>query len=315
VRELRAFGVRSFGESPAVLELPVPSADDAFLVRVRFAGVNPIDYKALGGLVATSTYPHILGIDFAGVLELVPHTERDLHVGDRVFGEARTHGSYAEFTEVGAGAAAEPVVPIPDNVSDDQAAALPASGAAALGSLELLGVRAGQRVLVLGGAGAVGGYAVQIAHARGAHVIATVRGNPDDAIRLGADEVYDSKTLDPVEALRAAHPDGIDAILDPISDPGAIRREADILRAGGNIVSTLGAADESWFAERHIHAQNITAVTNPFNSAKGLSELARMLAGGIITARISASVDLKAAGDLLERLRSGGLHGKAVIRI
>ena len=293
----------------------MPSADDAFLVRVKFAGVNPIDYKAIGGLAATSIYPHILGIDFAGVLERVPRTERDLHAGDRVFGEARTHGSWAEYTKVEAGAVAEPVVPIPEGVSDDQAAALPASAAAARGSLELLGVSAGQRVLVLGGAGAVGGYAVQMAHARGAHVIATVRGDPDDAFRLGADEVYDSKSLDPVEALRAAHPDGIDAILDPISDAGAIRHEADILRAGGNIVSTVGAADERWFAERHIHARNLTAVTNPFNSAKGLSELARMLAGGVITARVSASVDLNAAGDLLERIRTGGLHGKAVIRM
>jgi NADPH2:quinone reductase len=92
---MRAFTVQRFGEAPAIHDVPIPSADGAFLVRVRYAGVNPVDYKLLDGLTATSTYPFVMGIDFAGVLERVPAEERDLHAGDRVFGMARTHGAYA----------------------------------------------------------------------------------------------------------------------------------------------------------------------------------------------------------------------------
>ena len=70
--DMRAFAVRSFGEAPAIHDLPIPAEDGAFLIRVRYAGVNPIDYKLLERLTATSTYPFTMGVDFAGVVERVP---------------------------------------------------------------------------------------------------------------------------------------------------------------------------------------------------------------------------------------------------
>ena len=100
---MRAFAVRSFGEAPAIHDLPIPNADSALLIRVRCAGVNPIDYKLLERLTATSTYPFVMGIDFAGVVERVPTGERELRAGDRIFGMARTHGAYAEYTAVAPG--------------------------------------------------------------------------------------------------------------------------------------------------------------------------------------------------------------------
>src|SRR6476620_11439018 len=69
---MHAFAVGSFGEAPAINNLPIPNADSALLIRVRYAGVNPIDYKLLERLTATSTYPFVMGIDFAGVVERVP---------------------------------------------------------------------------------------------------------------------------------------------------------------------------------------------------------------------------------------------------
>jgi NADPH2:quinone reductase len=95
----------------------------------------------------------------------------------RIFGMARTHGAYAEYTGVAPGVNTEPLARIPDGVTDEQAAALPIAGITALRSLELLGVTAGQRLVVMGAAGAVGRYTVQMARSRGAHVIATVRGS------------------------------------------------------------------------------------------------------------------------------------------
>jgi NADPH:quinone reductase-like Zn-dependent oxidoreductase len=100
---MRAFGVRRFGEAPAIHDLPIPTADIAFLIRVTYAGINPIDYKLLEKLTATSAYPFVMGTDFAGVVERVPTGDRDFHTGDRIFGMARTHGAYAEYTAVAPG--------------------------------------------------------------------------------------------------------------------------------------------------------------------------------------------------------------------
>ena len=122
---MHAFAVRNFGEAPAIHDLPIPAADGAFLIRVRYAGVNPIDYKLLERLTATSTYPFVIGIDFAGVVERVPTGEHEFRTGDRIFGMARTHGAYAEYTAVTPSVTTEPLARIPDGVTDEQAAALP----------------------------------------------------------------------------------------------------------------------------------------------------------------------------------------------
>ena len=312
---MRAFAVESFGEPASVHDLPVPAADDAVLIRVRFAGVNPLDNNLLGRLNADSSYPFVVGIDFAGVAERVPAGDHGLRVGDRVFGMARTHGSYAERTAVAPAATMEPLAKIPDGVADDQAAALPTAAVTALRTIELLEVTAGQHVVVMGATGGVGGYAVQMARSRGAHVIATVRGDDGEARQLGADEVYDSQAVDVIDALHAAHPDGVDAVLDLFNGPDAIKRDAEVIRPGGRLVSTIFAADEGWFAKRQITAHNHSSSANPLISPQGLTAVGQMLADGTITARIGTTVDLEAAGQVLEELRHGGLHGKAVIRL
>ena len=171
----------------------------------------------------------------------------------------------------------EPLARIPDGVADDQAAALPIPAVTALRTVELLEVTAGQHVVVMGAAGGVGGYAVQMARSRGAHVIATVRGDAGEARRLGAEEVYDSQATDVIDALRAAHPDGADAVLDLVSGPDAIRRDAAVIRPGGRLVSTIFAADEGWFAERQITARNHASSANPLISPEGLTTVAQML--------------------------------------
>jgi NADPH:quinone reductase-like Zn-dependent oxidoreductase len=314
---MRAFAVRSLGDQPELLDLPVPAIDGGYRVRVLVAGVNPVDYKLVQRLTAESVFPFVMGVDFAGVLEEVPPGETELRVGDRVFGMARRHGSYAEYTALPAasGDLPTPIARIPDAVTDEQAAALPVAAVAALGSLELLGTGAGQRLVVTGAAGAVGGYAVQIAKHRGAHVIATVRSGADEARRLGADEVFETGDGDVVAAIKAAHPAGVDAVLDNVSDQNAIRRDAEMLEPGGRLVSTTHAADESWFAEHQVTAQNISGPTNPLASPAGLAELARLIEAGTIDARIRTVVPLEEAGQVLGRLRQGGLSGKALIRI
>ena len=312
---MRAFAVSRFGEPASVQDLPVPTAEAEVLVRVRFAGVNPLDNNLLGRLTEASSYPFVVGIDFAGVAERVPPGTPGLRDGDRVFGMARTHGSYAEYTAVAPAAPMEPLARIPDGVADDQAAALPTPAVTALRTVDVLEVTAGQHVVVMGATGGVGGYAVQMAHSRGAHVLATVRGDVDEARRLGAEEVYDSRAVDVIDALRADHPDGVDSVLDLVNGSDAIQRDAEIIRPGGHLVSTIFAANEGWFAQRHITAYNHASNTNPLISPQGLATVAQMLAEGRITARIGSTVDLAGAAQVLDDLRGGGLRGKAVIRL
>ena len=118
-----------------------------------------------------------------------------------------------------------------------------------------------------------------------------------------------------IDALHADHPDGVDAVLDLVSGSDAIRRDAEIIRPGGHLVSTIFAADEGWFAERHITAHNHASNKNPLISPEGLATVAQMLADGTITARISSTVELAGAAQVLDDLRRGGLRGKAVIRL
>jgi len=311
---MRAFAVRNFGEAPALYDLPVPSADSAFLIRVTHAGMNPLDNILVERLTATSKYPFVLGVDFAGIVERAPEGEPSLRPGERVFGMARTHGAYAEHTAVAPGVKTEPLASIPDGVTNEQAAALPIAAITALRSLELLGVTPGQRLVVMGATGGVGGYTVQMARDRGVHVLATVRGDVDEARRLGAEEVYDAEAVDVVEALRASHPDGVEAVLDLVNGADVIRRDAEILKPGGGLVSTRYAADEKWFTERRITAFNIATLTNPLSSPQGLSKVACMLADGTITARIQSIIQPDQIGEMRKKLRNGSLHGKAVIR-
>jgi Alcohol dehydrogenase GroES-like domain len=192
---MRGFAILSYGEAPAVHDLAIPDAAGALLVRVSYAGINPLDSKLVERLTATSTYPFVMGIDFAGVIERAAPGGGDLQAGERIFGMARTHGAYAEYTVVAPGVKSEPVARIPAGVTDEQAAALPISATTALRTLELLGLSAGQRLVVMGATGGVGGYAVQMARSRAVHVIATVRGDVDEAHRLGAEEVYDTNAF------------------------------------------------------------------------------------------------------------------------
>ncbi len=312
---MRAYAVKKFGEVPAIHHLPVPAAEGMILVRVKFAGVNPIDYKIFDRLTAASTFPYIAGVDFSGVVESVPSGEHNFKPGDRIFGQTRGYGSYAEYTLVKPGDDKSPIAHIPDGISDAQAASLPIAAITAYGSLDLLNISSGQTLVVFGALGGVGGFAMEMARARGIHVIATVRGNIEEAHSLGAKEVYDTNNGDVIHDIHKSHPKGVDAILDLVNGPDAIRRDIEILKPEGSLVSAIYAADTAWFAEHRIMAYNIASNTSRISSEKGLTDIVNMLTKGIITSRIRSTVELAEAGQLHDKIKHGGLRGKSVIRI
>jgi NADPH2:quinone reductase len=113
---MRALAILRLGDRPSVQEISAPPADDATLIRVTYAGVNPVDYKRIDQLNAASAFPFVVGLDFAGIIERVSADRPDLNVGDRVFGIARAHGSYAQYTAVSSHLQGDALVRIPPGV-------------------------------------------------------------------------------------------------------------------------------------------------------------------------------------------------------
>jgi NADPH:quinone reductase-like Zn-dependent oxidoreductase len=312
---MKAIAVEHVGDNPRLLDLAKPNAEDKYIVRITKASVNPVDHKLLAKLNPDSSFPFVMGIDFAGTLEKSVLANDSLKVGDRVFGMARTCGSYAQYTAVTPKTNNEPITRIPPSLTDEQASTLPVAGVAALGALRWFELRRGQTLIIFGATGSVGGYATQIASSQGARAIAVVHGETGEARRLGADDAFDAKAGDIFGAIRAKFPDGVDAVLDLVNDKTVIRNNAKLLKAGGRIASTIYSADVDWFKQHNITACNISSDTNPASTSEGLDELAGLMARGVITARIGTRVTLD---EFAQRQNNGILpsaSGKVVIDV
>jgi NADPH:quinone reductase-like Zn-dependent oxidoreductase len=186
------------------VELPSPGPGEV-RVAVRAASVNVFDVKFRRGLFGPTTFPVTPGVDLAGVVDAVGEGS-NWSVGDDVFGSA-TGGSYAEY------ARATNLVAKSASVSWELAASLPTVGEAAARSLGLLGVAAGDTLLIHGAAGSVGSIATQLAVSRGARVIGSAGEADADLVRgLGGTPVTYGDGL--ADRVRAIAPKGVDAVLD-----------------------------------------------------------------------------------------------------
>jgi NADPH:quinone reductase-like Zn-dependent oxidoreductase len=312
---MKALVVEHRGDKGTLKELPVPTpAPHEILVRVVAAGVNPIDWKFRDR--SDGPFPFVLGQDFAGVVSATGNRVTKYREGERVFGIADEHGAYAEYTIVPEDQPSQPIAKIPDDVGDADAAALPTAGLTALASIEALQVTSGLTLLVLGATGGVGGFAVQIAHDRGARVIGTGRSSNEAlASSLGVEEfvAYDRQNV--VESVKSAHAGGVDAVLDLVDDADAIKEAAAVIRPGGRIISTTHSADVEWFAQRKITAQNIAVLKSPQGSHAGLRTLLELVEQGRMRVIIAAERPLSEAVEALEESKRGGVGGKIVITV
>jgi NADPH:quinone reductase-like Zn-dependent oxidoreductase len=216
-------------------------------------------------------------------------------------------GTYAE--RVGAHAAI--VAKKPEAVAFAEAAALPMPGLTALDLVDAADIGKGETVLIVGATGGVGSYAVQLAARRGARVIATARRANEPFVReLGAAETVDH-AKDLVDAVRRAHPDGVEAIIDVVSDTEALTRIAGLLNKGGRLASSVFAVDVKGLAERSIKATNIGMRPN----AQRLEELSRLVDAGEISVRLERTFPLEKAREALEESRTGHVRGKIVLLV
>jgi NADPH:quinone reductase-like Zn-dependent oxidoreductase len=284
--------------------------DDGVLVRVRAAALNPTDYILMRGFLRPQTgwrrpRQRVVGIDVAGIVEAVGADVADLAVGDAVFGVCR--GAFAEY----AVANPEKLVPKPDRLSFEQAAAIAVAGTMALEALrDHAQLRAGQRIAITGATGGVGSFAVQIAKARGAHVTAVCRTeNVELARHLGADRVFDYTREDYLREER----------YDAIFDNGGGRSLRELRRAlvpGGVVVLNCGQdvslilagwAARLVFRRRDVK-QFVRKVTRP-----DLLELAALVEDGSVTPLIDRKYPLVETPAAMSYLMARHPRGKVVV--
>ncbi len=287
-----------------------PIRPNQVLVRVRAAGVNPFDWKVRDNMFGDTSFPVILGQDFAGVVERAGESATLFAPGDRIFGSA-AKGSYAEYVAV---AVTRPVAKTPSALDDVHAAALPGAGITGLACVEATGVGGGDTLLIVGATGGVGGFATQIARARGVRVIAAALSHSADTARaFGATDVIAVDRSDLVTTVKASHPQGVDGVIDLVSDSAALQRIASLLRPGGRAVSTIGSADEAWFERHNLEATNIDASKSSVWSTAGLQQLLRLVESGDLTIRVGTRAPLADAERVLRDSKAGLIQGKAVL--
>lgn len=291
------------------VERPTPGPTEV-LVRVHAAGVNPTDWKhrATGGLLGRP--PFVLGWDVSGVVESVGIGTALYKPGDEVFGMLRYpygHGAFAEYVA----APARTFARKPGRIDHVQAAALPLAALTAWQALvDIAGVKAGQRVLIHAAAGGVGHLAVQMAKARGAHVIGTASAAKHEFLRgLGADELIDYRSVDFAEAAGA-----IDVVIDTMGgDYGP--RSLRTLREGGVIVSlvlsNMAEGLNAQAEELGIRAESMLVEPD----YAGMRAIAALVEKGGLRAEIDTVLPLEEAAKAHERGETGRTTGKIVLTV
>jgi NADPH:quinone reductase-like Zn-dependent oxidoreductase len=311
---MRAIAEEKFGGPITLMDLPAPEiGTDEVLIRVRAAGVNPFDWMVADGALEGERehrFPLILGFDAAGVVERVGAGVTEFDEGDEVYGylfkPVIGGGAYAEYVS----APANIVARKPESIGFAEAAALPTPGLAAMDLLDAVNLGEGDTALIVGATGGVGSYAVQLAARRGARVIATARSANEAFVReLGAVETIDHTTEDLVESVLVNHPDGIEAVIDVVSDRKALVRIARLVKWGGSVASSVYAADAESLARRGIEATNVSARPD----VRHLAELARLVDAGEISVRPERVFPLEGAPEALEASRTGHVRGKLVL--
>ncbi|MDX3713230.1 NADP-dependent oxidoreductase [Streptomyces europaeiscabiei] len=308
---MKAVGFTEFGgpEVLQVLELPAPDAGPGEVrIRVHAATVNAVDALQRSGVARSpdAQPPFVPGMEAAGVVDQIgTGTNTDLRVGDRVMAivlSNGSHGAYAEQVVV----PVESVVRAPDATTDVQAATLPMNGLTARLALDTLRLEPGQTVAITGAAGAVGGYAVQLAKADGLRVVADASEQDEALIKeLGADVVLRRGAEYPGR-VRAEVPEGVDGLVDTAS-LGALTAHA--VRDGGRVVTLLGYDGPG---ERDITYEPIVVFRYAREHAR-LDRLRQQAEDGLITLRVAKSFPAEQATEAHRLLAAGGVRGRLVL--
>jgi NADPH:quinone reductase-like Zn-dependent oxidoreductase len=289
---------------PAVRPVPEPEPTEV-LVRVRAAGLNPVDWKTraghgVNGLLGAG--PWVLGWDVAGEVAALGGGVTRFAVGDRVFGMPRfphEGGGNGEYVT----APSRQFARIPDGLDDVAAAGLPLAGLTALHGFEAAGLEKGHRVLVHAAAGGVGHLAVQLAKAAGAYVIGTASAGKHEFVRgLGADEVLDYRARPFEEQVS-----DVDIVFDTVGGD-LPQRSATVLRDGGALVTIAGG---------DLPTESGIRLFGPLvePDGAGLERLAALVTEGALRVEVAQTAPLAEVGRLHEVGERGRTAGKLVVTV
>jgi NADPH:quinone reductase len=297
------------------VEKPQPGAGEV-LIRVVAAGTNPVDakFRATGGSVGLEV-PIVLGADISGVVEELGPGVTDLVTGDEVYYTPEvlgpgSNGAYAEYHVVKAGIVAKK----PASLSHEAAAAVPLAGGTAYEAIvRRLAVRVGETILIHGGAGGVGSFAVQIAKAAGARILATASSDNQEILKeLGADMTVDYRSQDVTEvALDHTGGEGVDAVFDTVGG-GTIVDSIPATKSFGRLATILGAQGD--LTPLYQKNQTLYGVFLTRERAR-LKEISALIERGQVRPLVVEVLPLEEVGKAHERLDSGHGRGKVVLRV
>src|SRR5438128_3821183 len=308
---MKAIVVHNYG-GPEVLKYedtqrPEPK-DDQLLIRVIAAGVNPVDGMIRSGMFAkegSRAFPIILGGDIAGVVENVGSKVTKFKAGEPVYAYVSldNSGGYAQYAVVTEREAA----PKPKSLTYVEAAAVPIVALTAWQALiDTAKLKAGQTVLIHGGSGGVGSFAIQIAKAHGAKVIATASTAHQSLLKqLGVDQAIDYTTTKFEDVVK-----DVDVVLNCVR-ADALGRSYGVVKQGGIIVSITDEPDQTECTKHGIRGSRLGA--NP--DAKVLEELTKLIEARKMTPIVSQTFPLAGASKAHQQIETHHTLGKIVLKV
>jgi NADPH:quinone reductase-like Zn-dependent oxidoreductase len=284
---------------------PEPAEDEA-LVRVIASSVNPADPLTLSGKYAKEFGTHlplIPGYDISGVVEKTGANVSKLKEGDAVYGYPMFGGGWADYVTV----KEWEVAAKPKSLNFVESAAVPMGALTAWQALvDVAKLRPGQTILIHGGSGGVGSFAIQIAKARGARVIATAStANQDLLKQLGADVALDYTKTKFEDVAK-----DVDAVLDPVGKE-TLARSYGVVKKGGIVMSLVALPDRAELQKRSIHGAAISVHPD----ARDLEEIAHLIDAGKIKPVVTQILPLSEAVAAQQQAATHHTRGKVVLRI
>src|SRR5499427_921690 len=307
--KMRAVVAHEYG-APDVLKIeqiqrPEPNYDEA-LVRVIASSVNPADPLTLSGKYAKEFGTHlplIAGYDISGVVEKTGANVTKLKVGDAVYGYPTFGGGWADYVTVKESEVAKK----PRSLNFVESAAIPMGALTAWQALvDVAKLQPGQTILIHGGSGGVGSFAIQIAKARGARVIATAStANQDLLKQLGADVAVDYTKTKFEDVAK-----DVDAVLDPVGKD-TLARSYGVVKKGGIVMSLVARPDPAELQKHGIRGTGISSHPD----ANDLTEIAQLIDAGKIKPTVTQVLALTDAVKAQQQAETHHTRGKVVLRI
>lgn len=304
---MKSIILAAYEQTPSLAEIAIPEPNENQVrIRVKAAALNPLDVKLQLGVLHgyfPLTFPSQLGTDLAGIIEKTGSLTSRWRAGDRVIArlDPTQGGAFSDYAVV----SEDQLALIPEDMQFNAAAGIPTAAATAWQALaETAKLTTGQTVLVHAGAGGVGSFAIQLARALGARVVATASGDGIEIARgLGADQVIDYRTDDFATAVS-----DVDVVFDTVGGETQLR-SFEILRSGGKLVSVVSPPEEALAAAHRVDGSFVFHASN----GQRLAEVVKQIKGADSTVLIDSVSGLEDFANAFARQASGRARGKIIV--